>query len=491
MLPRPPATATTPVSPAVPRGRRPALDPAPARRGPNGAALARGAAVTGAYAVLLIGFTWPLAAHLGDRFILTYGIDLWQNLWNFAWVRTALAELHQSPYYTYSIFYPTGVPLVYHALNLFSAAVSIPLAGVWGLAAAFNLVLLGSLLAAALAAYWLARVLGLPRGAAFLAGLIFACGPTMSAAVNQGQSEQYSTFWMPLYAGLLIRGGGLRALGLPPGRRWYLVAAGLVLAASVFAIYYWFVALAVFTAIYATMEGWSALRAGGAAALRPLVARLALLAAVTAVALIPLGVVLVQTQLQGGDSLVLYRSAGGDVLTISGSQDLLGFFVPLPNHANPRGVVDGPGPRGSRYGLGWSVLLLAGVGVIAARRRVALWGAAGLVLAVLALGPTLIIAGNVTSIPLPYAAILQIPGAAAMRAPDRFLVLLTLCTAVLAAFGLAALGARLRPRGRAALLLLALAARRGRVLRRASDARQRRGRADLSPAGRAAVALPG
>src|SRR5689334_5084912 len=83
---------------------------------PRRTRFARPALVTLAYLALILIFTWPLVLHLGDHLVLESGVDLWQNLWNFGWVRTALADLHQSPYFTYAIYYPTGVPLAYHAL---------------------------------------------------------------------------------------------------------------------------------------------------------------------------------------------------------------------------------------------------------------------------------------------------------------------------------------------------------------------------------------
>src|SRR5690242_20712124 len=73
-------------------------------------------------AVLIL--TWPLPAALGDQVIAPPGADLWQHLWNFGWVRTALLDLHRSPYYTTSLFYPAGAPLAYHSLNLLSAVAS-------------------------------------------------------------------------------------------------------------------------------------------------------------------------------------------------------------------------------------------------------------------------------------------------------------------------------------------------------------------------------
>src|SRR5579859_8092084 len=421
------------------------------------ARLARPLLLALAYGGLILGFTWPLPLVLSDHLVLSRGSDLWPHIWNFAWVRTALLDLHQSPYYTYSIFYPGGVPLVYHALNIFSAIVSLPLQLVFGLIPAFNLLLLGNLVAAGLATYWLARVLGLDVTPAFVAGLLFACCPPLGAAFNQGQAELVSVFWMPLYIGLLLRGGGFRALGLPPGHPAYLVAAGLALAGSALAIWYWFVSLLVFTAVYSALELWATARASGRGPATRWLGRPLLVGGLALLALSPLLAVLVREQLGSGANLDITPTPTINAVIFFGSEDLLAFFLPLPGHADSNAP---DALHGANLGFGWTVLALAGAAVALCRgprrRSLRLWALVGLALAVLALGPALIVANRATGLPLPYAAILHLPGAAAMRVPLRFATLLALCVALLAAQGLAAGQARLRtPRGRAGLSALA------------------------------------
>lgn len=413
--------------------------------------------MVGTYVALIILFAWPLPLHLADELSLLRGSDVWPHIWNFAWMRTALLDLHQSPYHTYAIYYPTGVPLVYHAFNPFSAAVSVPLQLAFGLIPAFNLVMLGNLLAGALAAYWLARVLGLGPRPAFVAGLLFACSPSLGAALDNGQGELVSVFWMPLYIGLLVRACGLRARGLPAGRRAYLLAAGLALAGSALAIWYWLVSLLVFTAVYALVEGGFALREGGTAALRPLVARLAAVAGVAALALLPLLALLAVEQLRSGTGLGISASGSNDAVVFNSSQDLLAYLLPLPVH----NILGGSGLHGSELGFGWTVIALAVVAFLLGkgrRRGLLLWAAGAFALALLALGPELILNGQPTGVPLPYAALLDLPGAAAMRVPVRFDTLLGLFMGLLAAHGVAEILARLaRPAARAGVVALVLA----------------------------------
>ncbi len=394
-----------------------------------------------AYSALMLLFTWPLAAHLGDSLALARGSDVWPHIWNFAWVRTALLDLHRSPYFTTSIFYPTGVPLAYHALNVFTATLSLPLQLLFGLIPAFNLMMIGNLVAGACAAYWLVRVLGLERGPAVLAGGLFACSPPVGAAFAQGQAELVSVFWLPLYCGLLIRGAGLRALELPPQGYAYLVGAGLALAGSLLAIPYWTVSLGLFTLVYALLELVGASRWDGRPAMARVIGRLAVVGVVAGGAVLPVLWLMGRGLARAGADLSISGSGTNDAVVAGGSQDLLALFRPFP------GGIDINQPHGAGLGFGWTVLALAILAVVLSRgprrRSLWLWGAAALLLGGLALGPQLVLDGQLTDIRLPYAALVGLPGAAAMRVPLRLDTLLALCMAVLAAQGATALLLRL------------------------------------------------
>jgi hypothetical protein len=146
------------------------------------------------------------------------------------------------------------------------------------------------------------------------------------------------------------------------------------------------------------------------------------------------------------------------------SADLLSFFVPIPLQAwwgqaaeRLGGRAVAPVVERAVY-LGYVPLALAAFGLWWRRRRVAFWGVAALVFLVLALGPTLQIAGQVHFgaggwvVPLPYRLLERAPGVNAFRAPARFALLVTLCLAVLAGIGIAEAVRRLsalrRPRVR-------------------------------------------
>ena len=97
--------------------------------------------------------------------------------------------------------------------------------------------------------------------------------------------------------------------------------------------------------------------------------------------------------------------------------------------------------RGSvRASLGYSLIILIVIGVFSpwVRRKGGPWLGLGLVFAVLALGPYLLIEGHADeSVPLPYLLLREIPGFGISKAPHRFLMPALLCFSVFAACTLA------------------------------------------------------
>ena len=394
------------------------------------------------YVLLALAFTWPMPANLWNSFILAAGSDAWLHLWDLWWVRFALLSLHSNPYFTDYIFYPTGLPLTYHSLDLVNALLSIPLQPL-GLLTSFNLLLLLNLVASGLAAFWLLRLLGASRIAAFIGGAIFTLTPINSTSVNLAQMDEVSMLWIPLYLGLLFKAGGLSVAKIKPGHWIFALGAGLTLVGSALATWYFTAGLVLLTAAYVLCEV-AAQRGNGKALLRPLL--VAIGAGVTfAVALSPLLAAMVGARLSGGTWMLPSPST-----TIYNSADLLAFFTPLPARLDWRSLY----PHGSNVALGWSALALGLLGLAFAGRgqrgKVAIWLVAGAVLIVFALGPELKVAGIETGIAAPYALLNNVPFIGASRQPLRYSACVDICVAVAAAIGFDLLRRHLRG-GRLAL----------------------------------------
>ncbi len=135
------------------------------------------------------------------------GFDGWQNYWNLWWVKTALIDEHTNPFFTNLLFYPTGVSLLFHTLNVFNGILSLPLQLAFGLFPAYNTVVLLSFVLGGFGAYLLVRqILGIPGGKfpALAAGVIFSFSPFHFAHLL-GHLQVISLEWIPFYALYLVR----------------------------------------------------------------------------------------------------------------------------------------------------------------------------------------------------------------------------------------------------------------------------------------------
>ena len=407
----------------------------------------RDASAIGAYALLALALTWPLAANF-TRAVPGLDGDNWQQYWNVWWVKRALLELHQSPYHTPELFHPGGADLHLHALNLAPVLLVLPLAAAFGVTVAYNVMALLSFVFAGHGAYRLclsATVRRSPRHApapvhlaAFLGGAVF----TFSAYhffYWQGPMALASVQWLPYFV------WQLKETHAHGGARAPLLAGVFFVCAAVSD---WFLALALllFTLAFTAWHGS-----------RPALRRLALAMGGAGLLLAPvLGPALAAARAAG-------RPYGAAETAARLSGDLLGFFVPSPLHPLWQGRWV-PVYRGLAGGgavttfLGFVPLVLA---VVAARRvgkRVRFWLVAALLFGVLTLGPGLHVAGRALPLPLPAALFYRLPFLDLLRSPGRFVVLVSLCLAVVSAAGVIALWRRARWRRRAGGLVAALSA---------------------------------
>ena len=413
--------------------------------------------ILGAYFLLTLLLTWPLARHLGDA-IPGDSFDGWQNFWNLWWVKIALLEQHASPYFTNLLYHPTGVSLWFQTINIFNGLTSLPVQLVGGLFWAYNFVVLFSFTVAGFGAYLLGldvlRRVGVRSGpglhwGAFLTGVIFTFSPFHFAHLL-GHMQVFSLEFIPFFVLYLLRAlEGVSSKDAKGRRhekgsiRWHdalLATLFLVLAALCdwyFALYLGFFTLVVLLWLLIRRQlRWRHLLST------------ALIFGLTLLVTLPLLAPMIIESL-------LYdfmKPPAGQIVQLSG--DVAGFFIPSVLHswwgdwaAQLRAPLSASPAENTLY-LGVVALALAFVGIWRWCGRLGLWLLAAFTFALFALGPVLHVGGHLTSIPLPYALILKLPFVDIARTVARYDLLVMLSLGVLAGAGLAALVDALSGRGR-------------------------------------------
>ncbi|MBK9385314.1 MAG: hypothetical protein IPN34_10915 [Planctomycetes bacterium] len=397
---------------------------------PRGSAVARAWPLLGPlafFACVAIAGTWPLVLR-PDELMMSGGggRDGLIFLWNLWWAREALCVQGSSPLFTELLYHPHGTALLLHSLALGYGVLSLPLQwlapGLGGVLLANTAVILGSFWMTGWLSYLLVRRLTQDRGAAIVAGLAFTLSSFHYG--NLPRLHILALECLPLvlllFLRVLERPNVARALALGLASAWVLwvsleyalflaLACGLLLALERHALdrrrIARALALAALTALLSTSPFWQVAYAHGFAS----------------------------------------SSASSADLKEFFSADLLDLALPVAQHplwGEPVRALQQRlhrGHPGFELGQSYAVLLLAGFAARNAWRskhsRWRPWVLFTAVFGVLALGPTLHLAGLRTGIPLPFRALSWLPLFEQARMPFRFFALFQLGVIALAAEG--------------------------------------------------------
>ncbi len=147
-----------------------------------------------AFIALTCVMMWPLVRHIADSAVPHQ--DVYFNMWRLHWIAHALAT-SPTNLFNGNIFYPEPRTLLFSDAMLVEGAVAAPL--IWfGVRPVLvhNLMMLGAIVASALTMFALVRYLTRSRGAALLAGAIFAFAPYRFEHIMH--MELQWTMWIPL-----------------------------------------------------------------------------------------------------------------------------------------------------------------------------------------------------------------------------------------------------------------------------------------------------
>ncbi len=438
------------------------------------------------YLLLTLIMTYPLVLNF-NKAIPGDGFDGWQNYWNLWWVKRALVDLGENPFFTNYLYYPTGVSLYFHTLNIFNGLLTLPLQSLFSLTVAYNVVVLFSFVVAGYGTYLLvlyllrawekggteatesqvSTLLNLPTSklVAFVAGLVYTFSPFHFAHLL-GHMQVFSLEWLPFYALALIRGFdrlGDFDLGMQEARGqrsasgiWPLLAAiwpaALFLILATLCDWYNALYLSLFTALYLGYLGYKVYAKGFNPFIylrRPLLIAWGIGLAF-ALVLWPLLWPMLQ-EASKADYMVPDPQH-----TLLLSADLLAFVTPNEMHPLWGEKVRAwserfTGPISERTVFaGYTALFLAALGLWKRRACTGFWALSSLIFAVFSLGPILHVEGRSTftvfqtTVPLPYLVLYYLfPFAKIARSVSRFDAMVMLSLAVLVGFGLEPVLARL------------------------------------------------
>jgi hypothetical protein len=285
----------------------------------------------------------------------------------------------------------------------------------------------------------LVRELSGARGAAFLAGLVYAFVPYRLGQYNH--PNLMGTQWLPFYTLYLLR-------AVRSGRWRHVLSASLFLILTALVGWNLFLYLVIWTAF---VGGYAWLtRMGSVWRLVSVLARTFLIGTL---ALSPLLIPLLVGRLGAEETL-------GDVQQDRTQTDLLAYV--LPNRFHPVwGPVVEPvylqlGKPSRVVYVGYTVMALLGYGLLrgSVRRRTGLWWCGILLWWLMALGPFLRFHGHIyRNIPLPYYPLSRLYAFQLLKLPDRYNLILSLPVAVVVGYAATDLLARLRGRWRVGVLV--------------------------------------
>ena len=374
------------------------------------------------YSLLTVPLTWPTIAQLGSHIPGQLG-DAYVHLWVFEWLKAALAN-GQNLFETRLIFYPAGVSLLNHNIAWVNFALWLPLQALFGGEVGYSLAFLLIFPLNGLAFYLFIREILEVETAAFLAGLIGAFWPYNLS--HHDHPNLILIAWVPLAMLYLLR--------LASSRHWRdALLAGL------------FVALIGLTRWQLLLMSLPLLLIFGLALLwqqrqnnpRQFGQKLLLAGGTALLLTLPLFTPLLLYQINRNDPQELI------VDEVPYGADLLAYVMPGSYHplwGEPSQAITrrfAGNPIYVRF-VGFTVLLLAGIGLIKRWRKTRFWLLVTAVYLLLALGSTLYLAGQ-PIFSLPFRLIEDSFLAQTLRFPDRFNVLLALPVAILAAWGVVVL----------------------------------------------------
>ncbi len=182
---------------------------------------------------LAVVWSFPLVLHLGTHLPGEGVGDNVVFLWNFWWMREALARSDVAFFHTDRLFAPFGIDLTLYTHTALPAWVGATALGPLSTIAAQNVLIIAGLAMNGIAAYLLAYDRGRDRGTALVAGLLFAGSPYISVHLL-GHFNLTGAWGLPLFLLAFERARERRSIGAA-------IVSALVVVAVAYTDYYYLV----------------------------------------------------------------------------------------------------------------------------------------------------------------------------------------------------------------------------------------------------------
>jgi len=308
-------------------------------------------------------------------------MDVFSFIWNNWWVQHALVSLHQNPYTTDAVFAPFRVDLRLHTLGLLYGILWTPVFTTLGPVGVLNTQVILTPVLNGWAGYCLGSYVAGERRAGAIAGLLIAATPAINFHVLSGRPS-CAAAWPLLLAMYFL----LRLIDRPS------FAPAGALATSLIALFLSDQQMTLFGLI------WLAVLCGAAAVRGRLTRRgvIALLGVGAAVA-VPFGWLYVLT------------SAAVSGYTIPAAFEAQTYSYPIA-------LLWSPAMIWRAYGVVLPATLVVAAWRARSDRELLVWGGAAVAFVLLSFGPV----EPRTGVPLPFAALRELPGMAQFRTPYRF-----------------------------------------------------------------------
>ncbi len=408
------------------------------------------------YFLITLIVTFPLAAQFSTHVpgTTTWSLDEYGYVWNHWWFKYSLFDLQTNPFHTDYLFYPLGSSLVLYAYTLLHVMLALPLHFAFGIIPASNFTVMFSFVVAAFGMYLFVAYLlraslriwnekynaglgamaydaNLQMFAAFVAGVVFAFASNRYVYLSLGHYNIVASEWIPFFLLFLFK-------TLLETKMKNALMAGLFGALALYTETTDGVLLVLLTLAILLFEWKLVLQ-------RATLARLVLLAGTTGLLFAPL---LIPTALEiftSGYSLPGFGHSENLLV------DLNGFLAPTSLHPLNRFWVeelDAVRQQTSRFSdintffVGYATLAFALLGFIVFARRNRMWLGIAIGFAILALGPLLHINGKSVfdldglevNFPMPFLILHYIPIIRENRVPNRYSILVVVALAVLVAY---------------------------------------------------------